>query len=86
MKTTMLIAHMLQSWRVALNWWQKLSTKGKVERKKTLITEKEMWKRTGIAHSALLPSKEEMCFIYEKTNFRESTTQLNLEIGLKDLT
>lgn len=44
-----------------------------------------MWKRTGIAHSALLPSKEEICFIYEKTNFRESTTQLNLEIGLKDL-
>lgn len=42
-----------------------------------------MWKRTGIAHSALLPSKEEHWFYLPKTNFRESTTQLNLEIGVK---
>lgn len=45
-----------------------------------------MWKRTTIAYSVLLCSKEENLFYPpKKNNFRESTTQLYLEMGLKDL-
>lgn len=43
-----------------------------------------MWSKTGIAHSALLRSKEHL-FYLPNTNFRESITQLYLEMGLKDL-
>lgn len=57
----------------------------KTGKEKRLITKQEMWKRTTIAHSALLCSKEENLFYPPKKNFRESTTQLYLEMGLKDL-
>lgn len=63
----MLIANMLHSLEGSSKLMAKIKYQRKSRKKKTLITKKEMWKRTGIAHSALLPSKEEYLLYLRKS-------------------